>query len=329
MPFGRLDRWNREADSLARLIQEHQSDCLWVQYSGYGFAYQGLPWYLLRALRRLRGRVPIVVYFHQRHCSIRQLGWKGILISPLQRRIGKSIAACADAAITSCAFFRELIGREYNIPRNKFHMLPIGSNIPVPAATRQQRERLRTNFGWKPDTTVAVVFGSPGSQRDALRRNQQALIEAVHGKLIHNIVCVGGAPGPPPRGLIEACDASLRPHLTVLGHQDESRIGELLIAADVGLTFYPPEKFGKSGVMMAYAMAGLPALVPEDLAQQRSNGDAGSLVRRQTMRSLAGLQFDESLRRAEQRRAAATVGWPALATQALTILDTIVSPPEK
>jgi hypothetical protein len=129
--------------------------------------------------------------------------------------------------------------------------------------------------------------------------------------------------------LIDASDSSLRPHLTVLGHQGEERIGELLVAADIGLTCYPREKFGKSGTMMACAMAGLPILATDGAGPLAFNGDAGSLVRCVGQHDLAQLRFDEPARRAEQERAAEKISWPALAARTLEILNTLVPVVEK
>jgi hypothetical protein len=323
LPFDRVDQWNGDPDSLAELLRKHHTDCLWVQFSGYGFAWQALPQYLVRALRAVRSRVPIVVYFHETHCFVSQLGWKGIVLSPLQRHIGKSIAACANAVITSCEFYRQLIDRHYRVPRERSHLLSLGSNIQVPVVTRQAHDKFRSDMGWPHGSILAVVFGSVGNQRLALRHHQQALAQAIREKLIHRIICVGGPPGPPPHDLLETVDESLRPAITILGHQTEGRIGEILTAADVALTRYPRERLGKSGAAMAYALAGLPLLADEAGGKLNGHGDTTDLIRETTLIDVASEQFDERSRRAYQENAAAIIGWPALATQSLEILRAI------
>jgi len=318
--FQRVERWNRRPEALADLVREHGSGWLWVQYSPYGYGYQGLPWYLVHALRRLRGRVKIALYFHEAHCGLAQLGWKGYVLSPLQRRIGQKLARCADVLFTSCELYCDLIRRDYRVPDEKLFKLPIGSNIHVPILTANKRQQLRQSLGWAPTETVAITFGSAGSQRSALRRNHPTLIEAIHKKQIHRMICIGGVTDMPAAALLDACDNSLRPHTTVMGHQDDHRVAQMLVAADVALTGYPVERFGKSSAIMAYAMAGLPVL-RSDEDENLQCADTREFLRIVHAHQLPEIACDERARLDQQERAMASISWPVLGRRAFMVLD--------
>jgi glycosyltransferase involved in cell wall biosynthesis len=322
LPFDRIDWWDGQPTTLARLVESHATDCLWVQYSGYGFAYQGVPEFLVRSLRQLRGQNAIVVYFHQVHCRAKQLGWKGLIISPYQFSIAKRIAKCADLVITSCDLYRNLIAEKYSVPSDRLFQMPIGSNIPVPVVTFEERARLRSELGFSPQMTLAVAFGTTGSQQKAIHYNRELLEGAVQNGQIDGIVCLGGAPGSSSLQLDATCEERLRPHITVMGHQTADRIAEILLASDVALTAYPSEKYGKSGAMMAYAMAGLPVLISDTSKVQRRISPAAAFIRTCSLRDLTRGPSDHAARVSQQKHAASKVGWPAIATQALQILDT-------
>ena len=63
-----------------------------------------------------------------------------------------------------------------------------------------------------------------------------------------------------------------------MGHQPPSKIADILIAADVALSRYPRERLGKSGAIMAYALAGLPTLASDDFAANFRNGDISAIL---------------------------------------------------
>lgn len=325
LPFDRIDRWDRRPETLSSLLRTHATDVLWIQYSGYGYGYQGVPRFLERALRRLNRETTLVAYFHQTHCRMRQLGWKGVLISPWQHRIAQRIAQRADVVFTSCELYRKLIADQYAVRPNKLFQLPIGSNIPVPVMDSSERQRLRLALGWSPLQRIAVVFGSSGSQLRVLRRYRDILARSVQSGLIHRIVCVGGTPESRPIKLPEVGDPYLRSHIVAFGHQSAQRVGEILLAADVGVTWCPFQKFGKSGVVMAYAAAGIPILV-DGTEDESDLGFTGSFVHLCSVQDLKERTDCGWERRMRQDNAIASIGWPALASRAFGILNTNTVP---
>lgn len=323
LPFDRIDHWDRRPDSLSGLLERHGTECLWLQYSGYGYAYQGLPEFLVRALQQVDKRIAVAVYFHQIHCRAGQLGWKGVFIAPRQRSIATRLARRADVVLTSCELYRRAIAKDCGVANEKLHQLPIGSNIPIPIVEPSERLRLRSLFGWSGDLRVAIAFGSSGTQAKALRENRQSLKMAVETGAIHRIVCVGGAPSSPPLDLADSCASAVRPIITELGHQPPRRIAELLLAADVAVTGNERRKFAKSGTMMAFAMAGLPVLVADAGDSSHETNAADAFVPTISLDELAQLAADDHARIHRQRLAAERIGWPALADQATKILSPI------
>jgi hypothetical protein len=308
--------------ALERLLEKHQTECLWVQYSAYGFGYQGLPWHLSRAIGALRSRPQIVVYFHETHCLPHQLNWKGFLVSPLQKQIAKSIANHADVIFTSTDVYARRIREDYGAATERVNLLPLGSNIPISAFTDSDRTELRKQLGFSPQDRVAVIFGSVDNQRRALRKNQAALGAAVKNYLVNRIVCLGGNPGTSRDAVLRDMDIAepLIDIMTVAGHQPAQRVAEILIASDVGVLGYPFERFGKSGAFMAYSLAGLPVLIGNDIPIRINNFLAVKFVRSSEPKQFAEIVDDTELRIRRHREANASFSWSSLAHQALTVI---------
>jgi hypothetical protein len=324
--FDKIDRWNRHPASFKKILQKHGTDILWVQYSGYGFGYQGMPWYLVRALDSLDPELRIVVFFHEIHCSKRQLGWKGFIVSPMQKHIAKALAKRADVVLASSDLYATIIQSEYGVPPDKFGQLSLGSNVSIPHFDEEQRNQWRSDLGWRPNERVAVAFGSSGSQRRALVRNQAALAAAISANIIQRVVCVGGAPRSGPVEPLMGIDPSVAQVTTVMGYQLEENVARILVAADLALMAYPFERYGKSGVFMAYSLAGLPVAADPGTDAVRTTYRAARLI---SFNYLMGdhSQFDDiDGRLSRHRQAQQSYSWPALASQAIALIQPHLSP---
>jgi hypothetical protein len=323
LPFDRVDPWDRRARTLAKLLDDHNTDCLWVQYSGYGYNKKGLPWYLVRAVKSIRPRWKISVFFHETHCSPRQLGWKGSFIAPLQRRIGKELAALADTLFTSTELYVDSIHRDYGIPKHRITLLPLGSNIPVPSFTPRERESWRAELQWEADECVAVTFGSAGSQRQALLRNCESLISAIQAGVIQRVLCIGGDPGTSRDDVLNGVRPELASFTKVVGHQSPEQIAKVLVAADVAVIRYPFKRIGKSGAFMACSLAGLPLLVGDDVPADVCQFRAARLVRSHNMQQFKSVARDIESRLARHREATKEFSWAAIARNALRAMKSL------
>jgi len=91
-------------------------DCLWVQFSNYGYSRWGTPYQLSRVLKSLRSEWPslrIAVCMHETHCLPSQLGWKGPVLSALQRNASRAVARQADLIFTTVPIYRKRVVDEY------------------------------------------------------------------------------------------------------------------------------------------------------------------------------------------------------------------------
>ncbi len=318
----RVDRWDRSPSQLRRLLQAHHCDVLWIQYSGYGFGYQGLPLFLPRAIRALRPRPMTVVYFHETHCEPYQLGWKGRVVSPLQKQIARAVAQCADVVMTSNNAYRQTIKCDYRVPAGRVMVLPLGANVRVPVLHPRDRHSWREELGWKDDDRVAVSFGSQGSQRAALRRNEKMLLAALERRCIHRIVCIGGDHATGRDTVLQHVDGRIAQSTIVMGHQAAEQVGRVLVAADVALMAHPFDRFGKSGVLMAYSLAGLPVVVDDDPPLVVSKYRGALLVSDSQLTQLDEVMDELDSRADRQKDAAEQYSWSAIARSALEMVAT-------
>jgi hypothetical protein len=327
--FDRVSIWDRKTESLQELLCAHATELLWIQYSGYGFGFQGIPWRLVRAIQTLHKRPKVVVYFHETHCSVQQLGWKGYAIAPLQRRLGKLLANSADFVLTSMEAYEQTIRDTYGVPPNRIAVLPLGSNIHVPIFSARERDSWRKQFGWDHNDRVAITFGSVGSQRRALLRNADSLLDALKVGLISRIVCVGGEPGTSAKSVLQEVDRRIAQVCTVMGYESSKTIAMRLAAADVAFVGYPFNRLGKSGTFMAYSLAGLPVLVEDSTSTDIHTYRGANLIRGGDAYQLGSAIRNVDARLTRQRLAATQFSWPALALSALNEISIMYPTPKR
>lgn len=260
---GSLYHWRGDRNSLVRLLDDARPDWLWVQLSSYGYSRFGAPASLARALaavRRVRGHVQIAVYAHETHCQPRQLGSKGFLLSPWQKRTVGAVVRQADAVFTSNPHYVRQIVRDYGLPVERVTELPIGPNVPARCLNVEEKDRVRRALGWKSSDAVAITFGSYASQLRALARCGACLARGVRSGQLQRVVCAGGSGTDAPRDFSNWARELGTGVLNVWGHQPEERIAELIGGSDYAFSPYPPRLLGKSGACSAFALAGLAIL---------------------------------------------------------------------
>jgi len=327
--FHRVDQWTGRPEELQSLLCEHETDVLWVQYSAYGYGYQGLPQYLMRALESMQPRRKIAVYFHETHCAPRQLGWKGAILSALQKRLAKSLAQLADVIFTSNELYRQTIEHDYKVSTNRIHCLPLGSNIPVPMIIDRQRQQWRKELDWEDDDCVAVVFGSMGGQRKALQHSRETLLDALRAGNVHRIFAVGGENSVCGNDVLDGINPEIARATTVMGYRSPESVAKVLICADVALASYPYARLGKSGAFMSYAMAGLPVLLSEEPPRAGATFRGARLIGPPELPRLDAIARDIEARRQRQQQAIVDYSWPALAQSAIDVLNEVCPSAEK
>ena len=312
LPFSSVDQARKSPDQIHRVVREHAPDWLWVQYSGYGFSRHATPWYLSGAMAALRKEMRVAVFVHETHCERHQLGWKGPILSLLQREASRRVVRAADLVFASSELYQQQILRDYGLAPERLVELPLGSSIHFRHRDLDGRDEIREQLGWRHDETVAVVFGSAGTQLQALQRNADALRHAHQADTLHRVVCIGGSRNV-DRAAIEAkCQATSGANFEVMGHQPENTVADVMLASDVAITSYGPERFGKSSVFIAYSLAGLPVLVNQATVAPYRH------ARMITVDELSGLNSPTELdaRAQRQQLAARDFSWQSIATTA-------------
>ncbi|MGC8826996.1 MAG: glycosyltransferase family 4 protein [Anaerolineae bacterium] len=148
-----VPRWNWGFWRTARrLFEESRPDVVNIQYqtAAYGMhpAVNLFPWWL----RRRRERPAVVVTFHDLLVPFLFRG-----AGPLRRRVNDFLAAQADGVIaTNEEDFTQLTLRAPAVPRR---LIPIGSNILLPASPDYSRDAWRARWGIQPHEFALAYFG--------------------------------------------------------------------------------------------------------------------------------------------------------------------------
>jgi hypothetical protein len=160
------------------------------------------------------------------------------------------------------------------VERQKIVLLPIGSNIPNLALSTAARIKLRRSLNWGEEETVAVTFGSYGSQLSALERFKDLLLKGLSQNALDRVICLGGGqPAIPPEfARWRVCFENSGP-LQVLGSRPGHEVGAILACCDFAFTATPRNVLEKSGAFMAFAMAGLAVLAFDNSRDEAITGD--------------------------------------------------------
>lgn len=214
-----------------------QTDCLYLQYSGYGYAKRGVPFWLLRELQRNRHNIAkFGVFFHELYAT--GSPWKSAFwLSSFQREVALELAAMSDFWMTnregSAEWLRQYAG-------DKPHaVLPVFSNVGEMLDYSSMR------------VPKVVIFGGPDLRQAVYRVAGETLLAwAKQQKLqIHDI-------GPAFK------DTKLLKHLEqegvmLHGRLSPEEISNILSDALFGVVAYPVEYVAKSGVFAAYCAHGV------------------------------------------------------------------------
>lgn len=223
------------------------SDCIYLQYSGYGFAKRGAPLWMVSHLRERRSEIRrLGVFFHELFASGPPWG-SAFWLSPVQRYVAAELAKLSDFWLTNRELSSQWLASHAADSPNA--VLAVFSNVGEHAAYLSARKR------------KVVVFGSAPRRRKTYAEAGTRLFQWIkrHGLELHDI----GSP---------LCDATLDARLEEHGAQRHGRIettqvNELLSDAMFGLLACPVEFVAKSGVFAAYCAHGVtPVLLSEGRA---------------------------------------------------------------
>jgi hypothetical protein len=322
-PTGPVRAWSGVPADLISFLRSQAADWLWVQLSGYGYSRWGAPYRLGAALQTIRRELPalsLAVYLHETHCGVRQLGLKGIILSPWQRYTIGRIVRLAEVVFTSNSFWRDRAISLYGIPAGQVVLLPIGSNIPPAMLSAGERGRQRQLLGWKDEEVVGIVFGSFPMQIRALERFEPLLRQGLESRALHRIVCLGGEPGAIPAEL-GRWQTRMAGRLDALGHRDAEEIGRILACGDFAFPATPRALLDKSTAYIAMAEAGLAVIASSDPLPPAE--DDLPVLDARTWRWQHQSDRIDGTRRELRRRAQQCYSWKSIARTLLTHFHTI------
>jgi hypothetical protein len=248
-------------EKLQNKLEELQTTCVLLHFSGYGYARWGLCYWLVDSLfwwkQRKKNR-KLITLFHEVYAS-GPIWRASFWTSPYQQQIAKGLARLSDVAfVTSQGGYNKL---KLLLPELSLEILPVFSNVGEPAKVLSLSHR----------EGIAVVFGGAGRRSSTYRvlANQTSDLIAGFNKLgIHKVIDIG--PGDcSPKEI-----AGFPIH--VLGTLSEETISDKLQYARVGLLAYPLHMLTKSGILAAYWAHGLLTVnvssvgnLPNDLKEGR------------------------------------------------------------
>jgi hypothetical protein len=237
----RVFAWSKgNINSIDEVIEA--SDCIYLQYSGYGYAKRGAPLWMLSYLKKRRHLIKhFGVYFHELYATGKPSG-SAFWLSPVQRHIAARLAKLADFYFTN---------RADSFTWLKKHNPRGGKQLPVFSNVGEQEVHFAES------KSRLVVFGSP-----ALRQQTYEVCPDKFWALCERykieIHDVGS----------EISNRDIQQKLQKLeviehGRLDKSAVSDLLASSGYGLLAYHPAALEKSGVFAAFAAHGtVPIIVP-------------------------------------------------------------------
>jgi hypothetical protein len=234
------------SDDLLRGFDELQAETLLVQYSGYGYAPRGAPFWLVEGLdrwKKLRAHHRLIVMFHETWAN--GFPWQSSFwLSPLQRQCVIRIARLADAVVTNTNYYLSRL-KPFLRHDVSTHVQPTFSNIGEPDAVPAFAER----------EYVCVLFGRGGTRRRIYERFRQYFHE-LRTLGIERVIEIGAEP--------EITAGLEWPFLVErLGPHKAAEISSVMVRARYGLFECPVHVAGKSGVLAALAAHGVLPIHPD------------------------------------------------------------------
>jgi hypothetical protein len=232
------------AEAVHDLEGETRRTVVLLEYSNYGYAARGLPFWLLRGLRLACGRekIPLVVMVHELYATGRP--WeREFWYSMPQRFILTQLARLADEVITNQQEAVTWLEQRRGAEESTVQFQPVFSNVGEPRKLPPFEQR----------GPRAVVFG--GKKRLIYRDNQRMINELVEEYRFEDVIDIGPSS--------QFSDAGRSP-VRFCGILSSESISEKFLTASIGLISYPGARLSKSGGAAAFASHGLPFILLDE-----------------------------------------------------------------
>jgi hypothetical protein len=217
------------------------ADYVCLQYSGYGYANRGVPFWLLRALRQRRGRIKhLCVFFHELY-AFEPFWSSAFWYSPFQRYTVASLARLSDAWLTNRQASADWLRARTTAKPNA--VLPVFSNVgEAPVGLTAGRDRI-------------VVFGGAALRAATYRAAGSALFQWANerGLTVHDL-------GPDLQD-VELSQCLKTNGVVCHGRLSAEAVSTLLVRCQYGVLAYHSAFMAKSGSLAAYCAHGVVPLI--------------------------------------------------------------------
>lgn len=240
------------SDALIAEIGEARS--LVLHYVGYAFHRKGIPFWLVKALKRATAQgAQLVTVFHEIWSS--GPPWRSVFyLSPLQKWLVAEILKLSRHAFSST---RWAVAELSKLKPGAVTLLPIPSSL-CPDGSPPRRSR--TAAPWRP-----IFFGQAWTRLPAVRRHQ-SLIQTLREKNLLDAALVlgkGASADSPSPDIVELRRFLPDEQIRILGERTHAGAADCFQDADFCLTQHPVRDACKSSAVMSAIACGCPVVFPE------------------------------------------------------------------
>jgi hypothetical protein len=240
------------AAALAAALERSAASRVLLHYSGYGYAPDGAPVWLvagLTAWKRSRPGRRLDVYFHE--LAAEEPWWtRTFWTQPRQRRIIRALNTQADALATNCPYFVARLTRDYGVAPARVALVPVPPTLAEPHSGVPRESCAARDL-------TALVFGLRGTRERTLREHRALLARLARSGVLGRVVVAGDEARPEETHRWAGLAISTSAHPGI----DSAGLAALAATADFGLVWNWAAILTKSTVFANLCALGVPAVI--------------------------------------------------------------------
>lgn len=221
-------------------------DAITIQYSCYGFQKRGIPFHLIKAVRRLRAQnpmLPVLTMFHELAAS-GPITSSAFWLGKIQRSLVARLARLSTAVRTNRVAYQKELESLAPAHAGNIVSMPIFSNFGETANPLQIDQRNRTLLLFQPPAYDRLQPNAFWKSWEQLRNHLQPAETIIAGRA----KALPEGPNIRPVGVVSAAEAA-----------------QLLAKSAWGLVDYYLGYIGKSSLFAGFAGHGIATFMPADI----------------------------------------------------------------
>ncbi len=226
--------------------QSNRADAVTIQYSCYGFQKRGIPFHLIRAVKRLRQsqpNLPVLTMFHELAAS-GPITSSAFWLGRIQRSLVARLARLSTAVRTNRVAYQKELESLAPAHAGNIVSMPIFSNFGETANPLQIDQRNRTLLLFQPPAYDRLQPSAFWKSWEQLRNHLQPAETIIAGRA----KALPEGPNIRPVGVVSAAEAA-----------------QLLAKSAWGLVDYYSGYIGKSSLFAGFAGHGIATFTPADI----------------------------------------------------------------